>query len=153
MNREVKEILLYYHWVEKTFDRVEWSYLFDLFVWFVRFGFCERYCRWVRLLYNSSTAEVLTNNMVSKPFSISRGSVGSSSFCHLHRAFCNSSNKHVELTGIKIGQIEHKIALLADDIILFIKHLDTTIPALLDLIGTFGNLDTKYTILKVLFYI
>lgn len=46
----------------------------------------------------------------------------------------------MELKGIKIGQIEHKIALFADDVILFLKHLlDTSTPALFDLISTYGK--------------
>jgi len=39
----------------------------------------------------------------------------------------------LELTRIRIRQIEHKISLFADDVILFLKHLDTSIPVLLDL--------------------
>lgn len=45
---------------------------------------------------------------------------------------------HNNITGITIGDFEHRKALYADDVILFCSNLRQTLPALLDLIGTFG---------------
>lgn len=55
---------------EKAFDRVEWPYLFNVIT---RFGFGEKFCNWTKLLHEQLSAEVLTNDVVSKAFKISRG--------------------------------------------------------------------------------
>ena len=52
---------------------------------------------------------------------------------------------HTEIAGITIGQTEHKLALYADDVILFISQLSSTIPVLLELIKTFGGI-SGYTV-------
>lgn len=43
---------------------------------------------------------------------------------------------HNDIYGI---QVEHKIALFADDVILFLNNLSSSVPALLDLIEIFGK--------------
>lgn len=45
---------------------------------------------------------------------------------------------HTMITGIETGRLDHRIALYADDMILFLKNLGKSIPAILDLIGKFG---------------
>ena len=127
---------------EKAFDRVEWPYLFDLLT---RFGFGERFCKWVKILCNNLVAEVLTNNMVSKSFNISRGCQQGSPLSPLLFAisiepFAIAVREHMGITGITVGQIEHKIALFADDVLLFLKHLSNSFPALLETISRFGKI-------------
>lgn len=127
---------------EKAFDRVERPYLFEVLT---RFGFGECSSKWVKILCNNLVAEVLTNNMVSKPFIISRGCQQGSPLCPLLFAiaiepFAMAVRERMSITGITVGHIKHKIALFADDVLIFLKHLSNSIPNLLETISKFGEI-------------
>ena len=55
---------------EKAFDRVEWSWMFDVLR---KFNFGERFITWIETMYMFSKSAIMTNGHLSKYFYISRG--------------------------------------------------------------------------------
>lgn len=55
---------------EKAFDRVEWEYIFDALE---RFGLGGDFLKWIKVLYSSPQACVVTGGMQSPPFPLRRG--------------------------------------------------------------------------------
>lgn len=55
---------------EKAFDRVEWGYLFACLK---VFGYSPNFISWIKLLYTSPKASVITNGKQSQYFQLSRG--------------------------------------------------------------------------------
>ena len=55
---------------EKAFDRVEWPYLLEVLK---SFGLDDYFLKWIKIIYLYSSAVVLTNNCISQPFILFRG--------------------------------------------------------------------------------
>lgn len=105
----------------------------------------SKFCNWTKLLHEQLSAEVLTNDVVSKAFKISRGCPQGSPLSPLLfilaiEPLVIAVRTHKHIHGIQVGSIDNRISLFADDVILFLKRLDSSIPALLELIGLLGKI-------------
>ena len=47
---------------------------------------------------------------------------------------------HPLITGVTIGNYEHRLGLFADDIVIFLRHLAQSLPTLIKLLDTFGSI-------------
>jgi hypothetical protein len=58
---------------------------------------------------------------------------------------CHGTPSYDAIALLNMGKVEHCISLYADDIILFVSRLEESLPQLLELIESFGDL-SLYTI-------
>ena len=134
---------------EKAFDRVEWAYLFYTLE---QFDLGDNFIKWIRILYNNPTAAVLTNGLRSEYFSLHRGNRQGDPLSPLLfdlaiEPLAQSVRQTPEISGILVGEREHKVTLYADDFLAFISHPNTSIPCLLRVISSFSEC-SKYMDIK-----
>ncbi len=124
---------------EKAFDRVEWAFLFQSLE---KFGLGSSFVNWVRLLYYSPKASVVTNGRKSPPFQLHRGTrqgcpLSPLLFALVLEPLAIAIRQNNNIVGIKAGGIEHKLLLYTDDILLLCRRPSATIPHILTLIDSF----------------
>lgn len=115
---------------EKAFDRLEWPYLFKVLS---KFGFGGNFIDWIRTLYRKPQAMIATNGQISAPFSLNRSSrqgcpLSPGLFVLAIEPLAEIIRQDSEIKGIKVGQIIHKINLLADDIIIYLSNPFESLP-------------------------
>ncbi len=119
---------------EKAFDRVAWPFIFETCR---SFGFSNIFISWLQNMYRTSKTQVRVNGTLSSPFELKRGTRQGDPLSPLIFALCieplaASVRRDQEIKGVEIEGIQHKAALYADDIILYLTKLENTLPALMN---------------------
>ena len=108
---------------EKAFDRVECAYLFECLQ---AFGFGPVFIAWIKPLYASPKASVVTNGKRYEFFSLSRGTrqgcpLNPLLFALAIEPLSIMLKSSSEIIGISRWGREHKVALYADDLLLYVS--------------------------------
>lgn len=127
---------------EKAFDRVEWAYLFYTMQ---KFGLGHKFITWVQLLYSAPQASVRTNNNFSEYFCLHRSTRQGCPLSPLLFAIAIEPlavllRSNQDIAGISRSGIVHKVSLYADDLLLYVSNISTSIPAALQSLTTFGSI-------------
>ncbi len=125
---------------EKAFDRIEWDYLINILE---RFGFGLKFISWIKLLYATPRASVRSNNIISDPFLLCRGTrqgcpLSPLLFAIAIEPLAIALRTDSEIQGIFRGGIEQKVSLYADDLILFLSNPLVSIPRVLLILDSFS---------------
>lgn len=99
------------------------------------------YIKWVKLLYRSPKAAVLTNGNISNPFRPSRGTRQGCPLSPLIfvldlEPLASAIRNHVDIKGIVSGQKEHKLLLYADNILVLSSDPEIAVPHILSMISS-----------------
>uniref|UniRef100_A0A3B4X6N3 Reverse transcriptase domain-containing protein n=1 Tax=Seriola lalandi dorsalis TaxID=1841481 RepID=A0A3B4X6N3_SERLL len=126
---------------EKAFDRVEWCYMYKVLE---HFNFGNYFMNCVKLLYDKPRARVSTNGIISNSFAVGRGTrqgcpLSPLIFALILEPLAQRIREDPNIMGIPIGKSTHKIALYADDILLFLSNPDISLKTLLSLIDDFSS--------------
>ncbi len=127
---------------EKAIDKVSWPFLFASLK---KFGCGEYYSNWIKLLYRSPTASVVTNGFISKPFNLLQGTrqgfpLSLLLFTLYIEPLAASSRQNQIIMGLQTKSYHHKISLYADDILLFISNPSSSLPAIHNIINAYSKL-------------
>lgn len=128
---------------EKAFDRVDWQFLEQTLI---EMGFGEKFASWFRLLYKNPKSKIRVNGHCSEFFDVERGvrqgdSLSPVLFALSIEPLAEAIRQDARIEGVEDGGGRtHKISLFADDILLFIKHPNTTIPRLMQCLKDYGDI-------------
>lgn len=127
---------------EKPFDQVEWHYLFAVLEK-LSYHTGDKFIDWIKSLYKSPTAQVLTNNTLSGPFNLQRGtrqgcSLSPLLFALTAEPLVQSIRSDPPIHGFNTLKTVNQISLYADDILRYITKPRVSWPVILDPINAFG---------------
>lgn len=127
---------------EKAFDRLEWPFLFRVLT---RFGFGPSFINWVRTLYHKPQAKISTNGQISSTFLLGRSSrqgcpLPPALFVLAIDSVAEAIRQDPYIKGFQMGQSVHKINLLADYIIVYLKDPGNSLSKLQTMLNTYGSI-------------
>lgn len=127
---------------EKAFDRVHWGYLSRTLL---KFGLSGMIHSAIMSLYSDPSARVFTSSLLSDPFALTNGTrqgcpLSPIIFSLVIEPLAESIRANDKIEGIKVGSVNHKIGLFADDIILSLSNPATSLPIVKTLLHKFGQI-------------
>ena len=127
---------------EKAFDKVNWSFLISTMQ---KFCFGELFINWVKILYIAPSATVITNGLTSQPFTLHRGTrqgcpLSPSLFIIFIEPLATAIRLNTNIHGFKTPNHHHKICLYADNILLFLQKLHSSLQETIKTIETYSKI-------------
>ena len=126
---------------EKAFDRVLWPFMFEI----VRsFGFHEKFNEWLQAMYKNPMSRVKVNGTISRRFPIYKGTRQGDPLSAVIFAICmeglaESIRKNNNIKGITIKEEQHKLALYADDVIIYLTSPEQSLSNLMETITEYSK--------------
>lgn len=114
-------------YTEKAFDRINWAYLKHTFL---KCGFQGNIPSAILALYSNPAARVFSDGVLSDPLNITNGTRQG---CPLFPIFTEQES----ISGIPIAGQEYKITFFADDIILTLTKLASSLPEVCKVLDMF----------------
>uniref|UniRef100_A0A096LQF6 Reverse transcriptase domain-containing protein n=1 Tax=Poecilia formosa TaxID=48698 RepID=A0A096LQF6_POEFO len=127
---------------EKAYDTLGWEFLFQVMK---RFGFCDRFIQCIKNVYSSPKARIKINGSLSNQITLQRGCrqgcpLSPLLFNLFIEPLAQVIREEAGLEGVTIGNVENKICLYADDVLVVIKNPESGIPLLMNILETYGRL-------------
>lgn len=131
-----KNFLLVILDAEKAFDKVLWPFMFEIVK---SFGFHEKFNVWLQGMYKNPMSRVKVNGTISRRFPVYKGKTQGDPLSPVIFAICiqglaESIRKNNNIKGITIKEEQYKLALYADDVIVYLTSADQSIPNLMETI-------------------
>lgn len=126
---------------EKAFDRVDWLYLECVLK---AMGFGDNFVDWIMMFYKTPRSRVRVNGCCSDFFNLGRGTrqgdgLSPVLFALSIEPLAESVRQSQNIQGIRDESgLEHKIALFADDVLLYLQNMQSSVPALLKCLHEYG---------------
>lgn len=125
----------------KAFDSVEWDHLWNTLD---AFGFGPTFIKWVKILYTLPTAKLRINNSLSDPLLLYRGTrqgcpLSPLLFALALEPLACAVRQHPGIRGFDRCLGTDKIALYADDTLLFLGDTCSSLENVMSLIETYGS--------------
>lgn len=127
---------------EKAFDSVRWDFLYSVLE---KFNFHDIIIRTIQALYTDPTARIKINGSLSNSISLRRGCrqgclANPLLFTIFLEPLSQSIKQKAQIQGIEIKGTCQKLALFADDVLIFLSSPDTSVPALMSEFAKFGQM-------------
>lgn len=102
------------------------------------------FIEWIKIIYQTPKAAVITNGRASDHFPLMRGMrqecpLSSSLLAAVIEILATCVRDNTNIKGVHIDKDKHKISLFADDTVLYIKHPENSLPHLYNVIEQFGK--------------
>lgn len=126
---------------EKAFDSVSWSFLYKVLE---RFGFHRNFINTIETLYTKPTARIKINGHLTDTIELARGTrqgcgLSPLLFSLYIEPLAQMIRETEDITGIAISGDVHKVALYADDVLIYLSEPTKSLPILFNCLNNFGS--------------
>ena len=125
---------------EKAFDSVRWSFLYKVLE---KFGFHKSIIEVFEALYDKPSAKIKINGHLSNPFILERGTrqgccASPLLFSLFIEPLAQWIRQNTDIKGINMPSGENKLALFADDVLIYLSQPTQSLPKLMNLLEQYG---------------